>query len=100
LSDEATPQKFLSFLFYSVGDTRQSLLAFAQYLTQVPDDVEALANKAHIILRYHHALDALPVLQTVLKIDPNHDTCLSMLAEVFYLQGDFSKAPRNRTASA
>jgi hypothetical protein len=84
--------KFLSFLFYSVGDIKQSLVALEQYLSYAPNDVEALTNKAHILMRYYSAAEAFPILQLALKIDPNHDTCLSMLAEVFYLQGHLSKA--------
>src|SRR5262245_18372832 len=80
--------KLLAFLFFNIGDLKQSLIANDRYLELNPEDIEALSNKAAILKRTRAPGDVIPVLERVLALDPGNENALAMLCELRFRTGD------------
>jgi tetratricopeptide (TPR) repeat protein len=78
---EPNDLKFLGYLFFNVGDERQSMAAFDQYLALDPHDVQTLGNKAHLLIRARQPDAAIALLTRAIEIDPDNDKCVAMLGD-------------------
>lgn len=89
---EPNDLKHLGFLFFNAGDERQSMAAFDQYLAIHPRDVQALGNKAYLLIRAKQPDAAIAVLTLAVEIDPDNDKCVAMLGDAYTQLGQYDQA--------
>jgi hypothetical protein len=89
---EANDLKVLGYLFFNAGDERQSMAAFDQYLAIHPRDVQALGNKAYLLIHARQPDAAITILTRAIEIDPDNDKCVAMLGDAYTQLGQYDQA--------
>lgn len=76
--------RLLGFALAQTGDIEPALQAYRQAAALWPQDAELLINYANVLLTQGRNLDALPLLEKVVVLRPDHSTCWSKLAQCCY----------------
>lgn len=77
--------RLLGFALHENGDNAMALDAFQKAITLLPHDAELLVNYGNLLLTLGRNAEALPILETVVQLRPDHSTCWSRLAQCCYL---------------
>lgn len=77
--------RFLGFALHENGDNNAALEAFQKAASLLPNDAELLVNYGNLLLTLGRNGEALPILEKVVQLRPDHSTCWSRLAQCCYL---------------
>lgn len=76
--------RLLGFALSQTGDIDPALQAFRQATALWPQDAELLINYANTLLKQGRNVEALPLLERVVALRPDHSTCWAKLAQCCY----------------
>lgn len=76
--------RLLGYALSQMGEIDPALQAFRQATVLWPQDAELLINYANVLLSQGRNLDALPLLEKVVGLRPDHSTCWARLAQCCY----------------
>lgn len=79
--------RLLGFALYHKGDIEPAFAAYRQAASLWPEDAELLINYANQLLSQMRNQEALPLLEKVVALRPDHSTCWYKLAQCCYLIG-------------
>ncbi len=79
--------RLLGFALYHKGDAEPGFAAYRQATALWPKDAELLINFANLLLGQMRNQEALPVLEQVVALRPDHSICWCKLAQCCYLIG-------------
>lgn len=77
--------RLLGFALHECGDNDAALSAFQEAAVLLPEDAELLVNYANLLLTLGRNVEALPILEKVVQLRPDHSTCWSRMAQCCYL---------------
>lgn len=77
--------RLLGFALNAQDDREGALVAFRQAAALLPNDAELLVNYANLLMTLGRNHDALPILEKVVALRPDHSTCWSRMAQCCYL---------------
>lgn len=77
--------RLLGFALHECGDNDAALNAFQEAAVLLPEDAELLVNYANLLLTLGRNVEALPILEKVVQLRPDHSTCWSRMAQCCYL---------------
>lgn len=77
--------RLLGFALHEYGDNDAALSAFQEAAARLPEDAELLVNYANLLLTLGRNGEALPILEEVVRLRPDHSTCWSRMAQCCYL---------------
>jgi hypothetical protein len=89
---EARDLALLGYLYISLGDFKQALVAYEHCLKLDPDRAEASAQKAYVLLKLGRVDEVPAILVLALERDPRNGDLWSMLCEARLRAGDSSGA--------
>ena len=76
--------RLLGFALHQIGDTEAALTAYKQGAAFWPQDAELLINYANLLMGQARNAEALPLLEKVVALRPDHSVCWSKLAQCCY----------------
>ena len=79
--------RLLGFALYHKGDIEPAFAAYRQATALWPRDAELLINFANVLLGQLRNQEALPLLEKVVALRPDHSVCWCKLAQCCYLIG-------------
>lgn len=77
--------RLLSFALYQHNTPEEAFASFRQAAALMPEDAELLVNYGNLLLTMGRNQDALPILEKVVALRPDHSTCWSRMAQCCYL---------------
>lgn len=79
--------RLLGFALHRKRDSEAALVAYRQSASLWPQDAELLINYANVLLELAKNDRALPLLEKVVQLRPDHSACWSKLAQSCYALG-------------
>lgn len=79
--------RWLGFALSKLHQTQEAIKAYQQAITFHPDDAELLINFGHCLVEQARNVEALPLLERMCKLMPNHVMSWLELANCCYLLG-------------
>ena len=76
--------RLLGFALYHKGDIEPAFAAYRQATALWPRDAELLINFANVLLGQLRNQEALPLLEKVVALRPDHSVCWCKLAQCCY----------------
>ena len=79
--------RVLGFALHQIGKTNEALTAYRKAAALWPEDAELLINYANLLIEQTHNLAALPLMEKVVQLRPDHSLCWTKLAQCCYQLG-------------